>query len=403
MTKKRIALLTVWFPPTNGVAVNRMKAFANYLGDNFIVEVFTLGDRDEKKETTFGTVHYYSSKSILNKIKHKNSDGRLLHNLKSLVNIIASRLRLSQLKTWKKKVNKNFKQIHTKNPFDIIISSYAPVEPHDIAVELCKEFCELIWIADMRDEMSSNPFSSASDKKFLKKKEASYVNYLSGLISVSKPILEDFKEIYPSLNNFEEIRNGFDHDFVPSYHFNSEFTIVYAGMFYGKRKPGLFFEALLSALKKNRIKPDFKIKFIGTTRNFSIPVEIEDHIEFIPPVCYLEAIKEMSMADCNLLINPPLGTLGQFSGKVFDYLSVEKPILALVDTKDVAAELIRDHNGGIATDFFSVEDIENGLCEIYNYWKRKEVFPVKRNKTNELHRKFQVEKLERFILNILQK
>ena len=40
---KKIALITTWYPPINGIAVNRMNAFANYLSERFEVEVFCLG------------------------------------------------------------------------------------------------------------------------------------------------------------------------------------------------------------------------------------------------------------------------------------------------------------------------------------------------------------------------
>ena len=71
MTKVRIALITVWFQPNNGVAVNRMNTFANYLGKDFNLEVFTLGKENKTISTDFGKVHYLKTNRFWDKIKHK--------------------------------------------------------------------------------------------------------------------------------------------------------------------------------------------------------------------------------------------------------------------------------------------------------------------------------------------
>ncbi|MBT6029067.1 MAG: hypothetical protein HOH13_02080 [Crocinitomicaceae bacterium] len=402
MSKKRVALITVWFPPTNGVAVNRMKSFANYLSDDFFMEVFTLGTNEECVKTDFGMVHSQVSRSFYDKIKHNSTDGKLKHHFKTMLNLLAMNLGVSKHKKWKNKTLDALFKRHREAPFDVLISSYAPTDPHDIVVEFKQEFPDVVWIADMRDEMSSNPFLSDKQRNMLRKKENKYAQYISGLTTVSGPILEDFKKVYPVLSEFAEIRNGFDHEVEPIQGRNKVFTIVYAGMFYGKRKPNLFFEAVLNALRNNRVEKDFKVIFVGTSNNFNIPSGLKNCVEFVPSVSYEKAITYMRDADCNLLINPPLGTLGQFSGKVFDYLSVEKPILALVDKKDVAAALIEDHNGGVSANFYDITQIEDAFCELYGFWKRKEDFPINRLKTMELHRKHQVLKLENFIIKLLK-
>src|SRR5690554_6737042 len=87
IVKKRIALITTWFPPKNGVAVSRMYAFAKYLSTDYEVEVFTEGMRSESQRNEYFTVHYLSSDSVLNKLKHKTDDSWLRHNFISVVNV----------------------------------------------------------------------------------------------------------------------------------------------------------------------------------------------------------------------------------------------------------------------------------------------------------------------------
>lgn len=402
MSKKRIALITTWFSPNNGVAVNRMNAFAKYLGNDFDVEVFTQGEKEWSKNTDFGAVHYLTSKSFRSAIKHKSSDNKILHYFKTALNIFANKLNISTYSKWKQKVGVLFEKIHQSNKFDLIISSYAPVEPHEIAFQLKKKFPELFWLADMRDEMSKNPFQSEGLKNQMKKKEIEIASEIDALITVSKPILEGFKTIFPNVKYFEEVRNGFDHDLVPLKGFNDSFTVVYAGTFYGLIKPDRFFKILIKLIKEGQIDSDLELIFVGTSKNFSIPPELLDRVKFIPKVPYLEALEYVRNADCNLLVGPPYEAKGRFTGKLFDYLSVEKPILALIDTEDVGADLINEFNGGFVAGFYDEEASRNAVLEVYNLWKTKSRLEIDSFKTQELHRKHQVEKLKKIINNMLE-
>ncbi len=403
MAKKRIALVTAWFPPNNGVAVNRMNAFAHYLGEDYEVEVFTLGSKAISEKTVFGQVHYQPTKAIWDKIQHRTTDGKLLHTWKTGVKFILGRMGVSMYGSWKKNAVAQLKRRHAETPFSVIISSYAPTEAHDVAFALVNKHPELRWITDMRDEMGSNPFLPATEKERLRKKELEYLPRITALTTISAPILEDFRKVMPGLQDYVEVRNGFDHDVAPKHNFNPRFTVAYAGTFYGKRKPDHLFEAVVRLIEEGKVqKEDLLFRFIGTNHNFAIPAVLSDRVEFVHKIPYTEAIEMMAEADCNLLVNPPLGTKGQFSGKIFDYISVEKPILALVDMEDVAAELIHAHRAGIAVEFDDVAGTADAFLELYGYWQRKEHYPVDTSKTQELHRRFQVDKMKTLIEKITQ-
>jgi len=403
MTKVRIALITVWFQPNNGVAVNRMNTFANYLGKDFNLEVFTLGKENKTISTDFGKVHYLKTNRFWDKIKHKNSDSKLLHHFKTILNILVLKLNISKLKSWQSRSISSVNKRHELTPFELIISSFAPVEAHNVAFEVKKQHSEIKWIADMRDEMSKNPFLSATNQKRMRVKEKEFDGYIDAITSVSKPILDDFRTLFQKVYFYEEVRNGFDHQVRPNKKFNDVFTFVHAGTFYGVIKPDVFFKALIDLLKDGEIGIDFKIKLVGAFNNFTIPREIEPYLEFIPKVDYLRAIEYIRDADCNLLMCPPLDAMGRYTGKLFDYLSVEKPILAMIDKRDVGADLINEHKGGFVADFYDEDEIKKGILEIYDNWKKKIELPFDWDKTKTLHRKFQVDKMKTLIDKILQK
>ena len=397
MRRKRIALISVWFAPNSAVAVNRMNAFAKYLGTSYELEVFTLGKTTRTEQKEFGTVHYFSTSKLMDKLEHSSSDGKLIHFFKTALNVVASKLGVSKYDTWRKKTVKALLKRQMESPFDIVISSYAPIEPHDIAFEIKQKYPKVKWIADMRDEMSKNPFISVRVKAKLEQRELKFANEIDALITVSEPILEDFKTIFPKVSHFEEVRNGYDHNVLPSKEFNDKFTIVYAGTFYSSNKPVLFFKQLEALIRSGEIGRDIHLKFVGTHKNFDIPSLIVPFVEFIPKVEYIKAIEFMRNADCNLIQCPPFDTKGRYTGKLFDYLSVERPILGLLDKEDVAAELIWEHQAGFVADFHNEEEIRKALLDAYGLWKNKEHLPIKSDKTKELHRKHQVDKLKQLI------
>lgn len=398
----RIALITTWYPPTNGVAVNRMYAFVKYLPKSYELVVYTSAPQSETVLLENGKVEYVVSKSFLGRFKHKTTDSTISHKFKSLVRLILIKLGSTELGAWKKNTFQKLVREHKKKPFDLILSSFDPVEAHQIAYDFCDQIQRIPWVADMRDEMSTNPFVSESISKKLRVKEILFEKYISAITTVSVPILEDFKKQFPAVKHFEEIRNGFDHEVPLSKVKNAQFTFVYAGTFYGKNKPDLFFNALQELIQENQFPADFQIHFVGTNHNFWIPKEFAEQVQFIPKVPQAEAVKYMTEADCNLLLSVPLGTMGRFTGKLFDYLSVEKPILALVDVQDVAAELIVEHHAGVAVDFYSLEDIKAGIVSIYSKWKNNEEYPIDPEKTATLHRRHQVKKMDVLIQKMIQ-
>lgn len=394
--KKRIAIITTWFPPKNGVAVNRMHAFAKYLSGDYEIEVFTEGDKTHSIKKELFTVHFSSSKSFLNNIKHQTDDSRVRHSLISLINVTKGILGYSTLKKWKKETLSKLTKSHKEHPFDLIVSSYAPVETHNIAIDFKKINPEVLWIADMRDEMSKNPNISKVVRSHLVQEEILVNRYADALTTVSMPILNDFKKIMSHIHVFEEIRNGFDHDFKPvKWKRNHIFTIGYVGMFYGEITPKTFFEAVSNLMMNESI--EIKIVMVGTHKTFYIPKYLESAVEIVHKVPYQKAIEIMASMDVNLLVHPSGKRKGVYTGKLFDYISVGKPVIGVIDKDDVAAELIQKYNCGYIADFYNVDEIESILLQAHDDWKNGIVRRASEEEIAQLHRKNEVKKLAKLI------
>ncbi len=150
-------------------------------------------------------------------------------------------------------------------------------------------------------------------------------------------------------------------------------------------------------MNNNELPDKWNIQFIETHHNFSIPQEFLSHVEFIPQISNEEVVGYLSVADCQLLIHPPSAAKGIFTGKLFDYLSVERLILAIVDPNDVAAELIKSCEAGFIADFNSEQEISSGIRKCIQVWKEEESLIYNHIEIKSLHRKHQVQKLLTFV------
>lgn len=396
---KHVVLVTTWFYPTNRVASYRMNAIAKYLDPKkYRLSVVSITGDDElpyRSEHFGAEVYRVSGNKWLKKRRQTTSDSRLLHKLKSLNNILVSRFSRADYPGWAEAAAAELQKLHTTDKIDIVISSYAPADAHVAAYEFVRKNKDLKWVADMRDEMSLNPFITAKEKSALYAIEKQIAPLVQAVCSVSKPILEGFRSIMGDEGiRYLEVRNGYDHDKEPYGNFNDVFTLLYAGTFYGKRKPDTFFEALLELQKEGKLPDDWKFQLLGTHVNFHVPSELRSHLEFLPTMGNEDAVDMMFKADCNVLIHPPMGVKGVYTGKLFEYISAEKPVLALVDMEDVAAELIQDQKAGFCADFYSIQSIKEAFLNAYALWKEKDTLPFNRQKVQTLHRRHQVKLLE---------
>ena len=404
MTKKHIVLVTRWFYPENNVATNRMNAFAKYLDrDRFELAVIGFLEEEMKPQSTDfdATVYREKGGGLMKTRRQKRSDGKFVHNLKSVNNILVSRIKKEEYPGWARNVGKRLTIIHKETPIDLIISSYGPMDAHLGALKFLRKVTEKPkWILDMRDEMSTNPFLSDRKKKEFEHFERSASKFASGVTTVSMPIVEAFKKTFPNVDCIE-VRNGFDHSEVPLDNFNDVFTLLYAGSFYGERKPNTFFEALLELKAEGQLPEKWVFKLLGTNKNFKIPTVLAPHLQFVPPCENSQAVREMFKADCNVLIHPPMGVKGVYTGKLFEYVSAHKPILGILDPKDVAADLILEHKAGFIADFYTIPEIKTAFLEAYACWASKRRLPFDPIQTATLHRKHQVKVLETLITKLL--
>ncbi len=87
------------------------------------------------------------------------------------------------------------------------------------------------------------------------------------------------------------------------------------------------------------------------------------------------------------------------SGKVFEYLAAERPILALVPPDGAAAELIRDAGAGVVVAPEDVEGIKAALRELHERWRAGtlDAPPLSEEWRRRVSRRTRVEELARLL------
>ena len=145
------------------------------------------------------------------------------------------------------------------------------------------------------------------------------------------------------------IANGSDFDDFAGieHHPSPRFRITHAGSFFGKRDPRPF----LTALAESGL--DVVARFVGdfrpADREWAEGLGLGDRLELIPYVPRRRSLELQRDSEALLLLIPDAGGRGRgvLSGKVFEYLAAERPILAVVPPDGAAAELIRETGAGV--------------------------------------------------------
>jgi glycosyltransferase involved in cell wall biosynthesis len=402
MKKYNLLLITPFYPPVESVATNRMVAFCKYL-KHFNITVLTRSNKFHSDEMVDGVrVIRVPDRSLFKKATFNRKTNVFLHNIKALYNRILLFTQLDEYDGWRSSV---FDYINKNKPdVDVVVSSFAPISTHIIALYLKNLNKKIVWVADMRDHMSSNIFFPERYRKKIGHYEGEILSRADIITAVSKPIIEEFegktqrKDII-----FLEIRNGYD--FEPCFDnppANSVWTVTYTGTFYGLINPDNFLKGVKELLQRGDID-DIRINFVGVTKPMVVDELLKEKVHFFDKVSNKESIDFMRKSDALLLIHPTSELKGVYTGKLFEYIGVVRPILALVDPDDVAADLIKKGNFGFVADNNDIEGIKKCILKCYDLWKNGEKFNPDIELVKTCHRRFQVEILEKRLMEELEK
>lgn len=445
---KKILLIAYFYPPKGGAGVQRTSKFAKYLTElGYEVHVLTVNE-DRKtlndhslKEDIREDIHVYRTEfeevkivkklnNLLNNKNNNNKDAVITSNnvakrssIKSKIKSVCKNMFFDiynfvylpdDKKSWIDTAAQEAVKIIEKEKIDVIYTTSAPYSAHLIGYKISKQK-NIKWIADFRDQWVNNPFAEYGKivEWRQKKLEKKVVENANKVISVSKPIIEDFRERYSNINKdkFEIITNGYDErDFmdIEPVEKKSVFKIIYNGTLYGRMSPENILLAISNLIEKKKIDKDkIKIEFcgnIGSAHKGKVDYFKDKYPNLISVKNYLPhkgSLKNLMTGSAVLLIiDGGKGSSGIYTGKIFEYIRSGKPIIAIVPD-GVARDLILKTNTGFCAYPDDIEEIEKNIYKIYTkFYNGEKTIDFNWNEIEKYERKNLTKKLSKIIVEL---
>ncbi|MBS4013644.1 MAG: glycosyltransferase family 4 protein [Bacteroidetes bacterium] len=277
-----------------------------------------------------------------------------------------------------------------ENHIDIVITTGPPHSMHLIGKAL-KEKLNIKWVADFRDPWTGIYYFeqlqlSQQSRKKHKELEKNCLDAADHIITVGNKMKSDFEII--TKNNISVINNGFDSsDFENLEEIKPDkFRIMYTGNFLPDQNPKELWESLGELIATDiTFKNNLELCFIGKTDS-SIITDIEMNglkgsLKLLSYLHHNEIPKLQKQAYLMLLsINRFKNASYIITGKVYEYLASEKPILAICPEDSDVAMIIKETSSGWIIPFGEKELIKSTLLNAYEDF----LSGSKRFKTNNI-------------------
>ena len=421
---KKVLVIAYQFPPMGGSGIQRTVKFVKYLrsfGWEPVVFTRELAGMGLKDESMLADIPSGIRVARIASWDFTELSGILKYPGKFFGRkiLIPDSERLWQYFGRKKAVS-----VVKEEGIDLIYTTSYPYSDHLMGLHLKRVLPGIPWVADFRDEWTNNPYLLDNPHNRLRMRlekglEKNVLTHADYLIANTPKMLDNFlqnsKDIKGLKDKFCFIPNGYDEeDFagLPSdMPENHRFTMTYAGLLYGQRKPDTLFEAVRRLIAKRLADAGrIRIKLIGNYKEgymnkLAESYGLKDVVEVYPYMEHGECLRQLVSSDALLHIEGNgRGSEAFYSGKIFEYMNTGKPVLAIIPAKGAAAQLIRDTRIGLVADSDDVEQAMENIRQLYSGWENKTVnFAPDREKIAGYERKVLTGKLAEVFNQVLNK
>ncbi len=239
---------------------------------------------------------------------------------------------------------------------DVVVSTSPPNSLHVVAAAIARR-AGVPFVADFRDSWLANPHRRYERRSVRAKRAVegriarAALRRVAAISAVTPAIAAEATALAPAGTPVRVVANGCDFDEFDGlvYARGERMRIVHAGSFFGERTPRPFLSAFAGLLRarpelRGRVQAAFLGELRPADREWALGLGLGDALALEGFRPHAEALAAMRAADVLLLLVPRAGGRGLsvVSGKVFEYLAAERPIVALVPPEGDAATLLRD-------------------------------------------------------------
>jgi glycosyltransferase involved in cell wall biosynthesis len=375
----------MYFPPAGGGGVQRPLKLATHL-PALGIETHVLAPDDPKwlhrdeelRPPTQAFVHrarYLGPKARLPSEELRGLSGVDL--LLAQARLAGRRLLLPDASvTWAPTAVPAAVRIVRSEGIDAVITTSPPVSLNLIGAAV-KGLTGVPWVADLRDSVLLNAdrrferWTVQAKEKALERVVGLVAGRADATVTVSEAIADEIRAFDPA-GPVRVIPNGCDFDDFAGleYRPGERFRITHTGSFFGKRNPRAFLSALASAALED-VVARFVGDFRSVDREWVRELDLGDRLELLDYLPRRRALELQRDSEANLLLLPEAAGRGKVvpSGKIFEYLAAERPILAAVPTDGAAAHLVRETGAGVVVAPHDEKGIREALLGLHARWR----------------------------------
>ena len=260
---------------------------------------------------------------------------------------------------------------------DVVLTTSPPPSLHLLGGAV-KKATGAAWVADLRDPLGAHPHRRGYESQLARLKETTVggvarlvARQADAIVAASDSIAEEIRALEPK-GKVVTIANGCDFDDFAGleHHASDRLRITHAGHFHGKRDPKPFLRALAES-GLDDVVVRFAGGFRAADREYAEALGLGDRVELLGDVSRRRSLELQRDSDVLLLLIPESGGRGRgvLTGKIFEYLAAERPILAAVPPDGAAAQLVRDTGAGVVAPSDDVDALREALLDLHRRWR----------------------------------
>ncbi|WP_197429301.1 glycosyltransferase [Winogradskyella endarachnes] len=401
MSKKKVLIITYYWPPAGGPGVQRWLKFVKYLPD-FEIEPIVYCPKNPNYPILDDSLvneipenitilkqpinEPYGLASLFSKGKSKTISSGVIPKAKKQSIVEKTMLFVrgnffipDARKNWIKPSVDFLSQYIKKQKIDNIITTGPPHSLHLIGLQL-KAKLDLKWFADFRDPWTTIGYHkdlklTASSKAKHLALEHNVLNSADQIIVTSHHTKKEFQT--KTKQPITVITNGYDGHNNRIEGKDEKFTLSHIGSLLSQRNPLVLWETLSELIKENKdFSEAFRLQLIGVVSDDVIEsinqFGLKNHLDVVGYVSHDEAIKFQMKSQLLLLIEiDSEDTKAIIAGKVFEYLIAETPILALGPKDADVEKIITSTNTGTYFNYTQKAELKSQLLTYFEAFQNK--------------------------------
>ncbi len=428
MENKRVLIITYYWPPSGGGGVQRWLKMSKYLPKYGWTPVVLTPENPDFELKDDSLLNDVSSNAEILKLPiwepfglYRKLMGKKAVQKQGVVESMDASF-LGKLSRWirgnwfipdprifwvRPAVNYLTKYL-VKHPVDVIITTGPPHSMHLIGMEV-KRRTAVKWVADFRDPWTDwdvLPQLNLNKKswKTHKKLEHQVMHNADVVLTVTKNLAKRLEKT-GGIAKVEIITNGFDaEDFDLSENAKpNKFKIAHVGLLNGGRNPELLWEVLNELCsEQEEFKNQLEVVLAGTIEQ-SVRDSIESFEVLNSKVSVPDYLAHNEVLDLYqqsavllLLVNNTSNSSWILPGKLFEYFSAQKPILALGQLESEANDVLQECGYESFLTYDDKDQIKKRVSSLFKNYKNEHS-----SINSDLINKYERKKLTNDLSNLL--